>query len=260
MRHVLDIWPVGLEAAKLNKTPILIFIFLSMMFAGAIYRLGGGTITILALWLAGAYAASIVMVAAIRTAASRGEVSGMLALGPSSALHKVAGRLMLIGFCGIVLATTALALGFGAPQIEAAEPGAEIGALRRAADALLAAAGPVAVGVAASLATSFGVQLFGPGMVSASAQDLDAPQDTGAIDIGPGRMLQALLIGPTPVLGVAVGLNAYFPSAETAGGYWTAAHAFGEFIVFALVGVALAMTGVALEAARAAPKPADERS
>lgn len=272
MRHAADVWAVGLRAARLNLTPIILFIVMEMLFAGGLYRLGGGTVSLIIVWIAGVYAAAMVLMAAARTAASRGALAGMEALAGSGSLHLLALRGLLILLLGGLFAFFALVAVFGPPEPAAAPGAAMLGALRRSLAAYLetrvsseAAAVAVALGLAAStfllgsgLARRAVLSMEPPkpseGAAQAAEESADASPDTPG---GPLRLAAALLMGPAPLAALALWLDLSRPSAAEAGGYWTAAHVPGEAAVFALAALALTLTAVALENAALTriPKP-----
>ncbi|MCI4665005.1 MAG: hypothetical protein MRY74_09825 [Neomegalonema sp.] len=241
MRHALDIWPVGLMAARRNIAPIFLFIIMSMLFAGAAEKMQRLPMALLIIWACGMYAAAIVLISAARTAASQGAESGLVGLGAAGGSHAVALRALvvaLVGFVGGVLALNLLA----GPPPKGAEKGFD--ALGAVLEAQIAAVGPIVAAVIFASLWSLALLALGRGIVRVAAKGLEARP------AAPGGVFQAacaFALGPTPLGALALWLDFSLPSAKAAGGYWTAAHAFGEVGLFGAAALALIFAGVALE-------------
>ncbi len=245
MRRAIDVWPRGLKAARMNATPLVLFVLMAMLFAGAMTRLGVGPVQIAFLWLAGVYAASIVFVAAYRTAASRGADWGMLALGGSRILHRVALRAFFVAAVGAALGFAALRAAVGPPVFERVEGAAAVVDLYLGGRALVASAGSVLSAAAFGAAFAAAGLLFGAGAgrVAGRGSSADAERRPGGVL----RRVGAAALGPAPLAALAIWIELARPSAVEAGGYWTLEHAFGEGAVFAAAGLALVFAALAIE-------------
>lgn len=244
LRSAIEIWPAGFRVARMTAGPLVLFIAMTMLFAGALSQYGGGPVLLGFLWLAGVYAAAIVFVAAYRCAATAGAEAGMAALGGSGALHRAALRGALIAAAGALLGFGALRLAVGPPVYEPVQGAAWIIDLYLAGQALTASAGPVVAAAAFGVAMTAAGVVFGDGAGRAAARGM-ATTPSWPLRTAPRRAAAALL-GVAPLAVLAMWLELARPSAQEAGGYWTLAHATGELATFAAAGLALVMAGVAL--------------
>lgn len=247
LRRAIDVWPLGWRTARLNAGPIVLFIVMMMLFAGALTRLGPGPVTLGVLWLAGVYAAAIVFVAALRTMASDGAERGMAALAGSGVLHRTALRGALIMIVGAVLGFGALQALVGPPIYTPIENGARVVDWFLAGRALVAAAGPPLAAAVFGVAFIISGLLLGEGAARAALRGLSkAPRRRPSLL----PQLGAALLGPGPFVALAVWLELARPNAAEAGDYWAAEHALGEVAMFAAAALALVFAAAALTGRR----------